>query len=196
MDPKDRLGLEFQRLQYSRCFLCTISCKHFVRTTGLPPCPKRPPHTTGGEQAKDRPREAPLQSSHGRGTPRKGAEEVPLSRMPDPGIHPPEVAHLWPYAGVLQIPGKGQEPISGKKALQQVACLRYLAQQLTGTERFDPLLTLLDEEAPEQYTWELPRHLTEEMRALISAVRWENPRTLRIRPSNMPAVLLHWRALG
>ena len=72
----------------------------------------------------------------------------------------------------------------------------YLAQKLTGTEKFDLLLLLLDEEAPDHFSWEIPKHLKREMRALISTMKWSHPREYRIRPSNTPAVLLHWRALG
>ncbi|XP_071510674.1 uncharacterized protein [Diadema antillarum] len=80
--------------------------------------------------------------------------------------------------------------------LQQVGCLRFLAQTLTGSADLEGLLQLLDTEAPSHFMWEIPEHLRKEMDALIAGMGWNRPPTLTIRPSNTPAALLHWRALA
>ncbi|XP_072166577.1 uncharacterized protein [Diadema setosum] len=80
--------------------------------------------------------------------------------------------------------------------LQQVGCLRFLAQTLTGSADLEGLLQLLDAKAPSHFMWEIPDHLRKEMDALIAGMGWHRPPTLTIRPSNTPAALLHWRALA
>ena len=142
------------------------------------------------------PRKRPSNSPMGGSQPQKAQKRCPFQGC-QVRIHSRLKWHIYHHMPTcFQFREKAEEAISGDMALQQVGCLRYLAQKLTGTEKLDPLLLLLDEEAPDQFTWEIPTHLQREMRALISTMKWSHPGEFRIRPSNTPAVLLHWRALS
>lgn len=82
------------------------------------------------------------------------------------------------------------------RVLQQVAGLRFLAQALISSPRLEGLMGLVDEEAPDDWEWNIPAAMGEDMLLFLERLGSVILSRVSVRPLNTPAALLHWQILA
>ena len=81
-------------------------------------------------------------------------------------------------------------------AKQRVACLRYIAQALTGSPSLEGLTKFVNEEALDARGWNVPKTMEEEMCFFLECLGEPIPGQISVCPLNTYAALLHWRILA